>query len=105
LPLKRDIQHCINLTPSSILPNKHEYGMNPRETMETQRQAKEQISKGLVHESLSPCVVPILLVPKKDSTERMCVDSRAINKIIIKYKYLIPRIEDMLDELHGSKVF
>jgi hypothetical protein len=85
LPPLRGIEHQIDLVPGALIPNHPTYKSNPEEMKELQRQVDELMMKGYIRESMSPCAVPVLLVPKKDRTWRMCVDCRAVNNITVKY--------------------
>jgi hypothetical protein len=87
------------------LLNHAPYRTNPEETKEIQDQVQELLDKGYARESLSPCVVPVILVPKKDGPWSMCVGCRVINNITIRYCHPIPHLDDMLDVLSGAIVF
>jgi hypothetical protein len=79
--------------------------MTPTEHEEVNKHVQELLDRGLVRESLSLCVVPTILTPKKGGEWRMCIDSRDINKITIKYRFSLPRMNDLMYYLSGAKYF
>jgi hypothetical protein len=105
LPPMRSVSHHIDLIPGANLPNKAAYRLTPQENEEVKRQVQDLLDKGLVRESLSLCVVLIVLSPKKDGGWRMCTDSRAINKITTRYRFPLPRMDDLMDCLSGENHF
>jgi hypothetical protein len=66
---------------------------------------EELQEKGFIHPSLSPWGAPVIFDPKKDGTQRLCMDFHALNEVTIKNKYPLPRIDDLFDQLRGACVF
>jgi len=79
--------------------------MNPMEHAGLQRQVEELLNREFIQGSLSSCVIPVLLTPKKDETWRMCVDSHAINKIMVKILFSNFEVRDMHDMMSGATIF
>ena len=102
---KREIQHEIHLLQDAPLPNIGMYRSSIVENAEIKKQVQELIERGVIQPSSSMCGSPIVLVPKKDVTWRMCIDYRALNIITIKNRYPLPRIDDLLDKLKNATFF
>ncbi|KAL0291047.1 UNVERIFIED_CONTAM: RNA-directed DNA polymerase [Sesamum calycinum] len=79
--------------------------MVPLELKELKKQLEELLDKGFIWPSISPWGAPVLFVKKKDRSMRLCVDYRQLNRITIKNKYPLPRIDELLDQLKGATVF
>ena len=105
LPPQREIDHRIELEPGQNPPSRPTYRMSQPEMDELKKQLSELMDKGYIQESKSSYGAPVIFVKKKDGTMRMCIDYRALNKITIKNKYPLPRIDELLDRLLGAKYF
>ena len=79
--------------------------MAPVELKELKAQLQELVDRGFIRPSISPWGAPVLFVKKKDGTWRLCIDYRQLNKVTIRNKYPLPRIDDLFDQLQGAKVF
>jgi hypothetical protein len=91
--------------PGVAPPAKAPYRMSHEELKEFKVQLEELFAKGYINPSKSPYGAPVLFVHKKDGTLRMCIDYRALNKVTVKNRYPLPRIDDLFDRLSGAKVF
>jgi len=105
LPPSREIEFSIDLVPGAGPVSIAPYRMAPAELAELKKQIKELLEKQFIRPSVSPWGAPVLLVKKKDGSSRLCVDYQQLNKLTIKNKYPLPRIDDLMDQLHGAAVF
>jgi hypothetical protein len=105
LPPIRSISHHIDLIPGASLLIKASYRLMLQENEEFKRQFQDLMDKGLIWEILTPFVFLTVLSPKKDGGWRMCIDSREINKITIRYNFPLPRMDDLMDCLSGAIFF
>jgi hypothetical protein len=105
LPPKRDINFLIDLMPRASPISKTPYKMSTRELKDLQMQLEELLNKGYIHLSVSPWGSSVLFVKKKDITLRLCIDFKQLNKVTVKNKYHLPRIDDLFDQLKGAKIF
>ncbi|GBG89903.1 hypothetical protein CBR_g49753 [Chara braunii] len=101
----REIVHAIEIIPGSKTPKGRIYRMAPAELDELRRQLKELTEKGWIRPSTFPYGSPVLFVPKKGGTLRMCIDYRGLNAIIVKNEEPLPRIDDLLDRVQGCKYY
>ena len=79
--------------------------MAPIELQELKVQLQELLDKGFIRLSTSPCGAPVLFSKKNDKTLRLCIDYRQLNRVTIKNKYPLPRIDDLFDQLRGARVY
>jgi len=105
LPPRREVEFSIDLVPGAGPVSIAPYRMAPAELVELKKQIEELLEKQFIRPSASPWGAPVLLVKKKDGGSRLCVDYRQLNKLTIKNKYPLPRIDDLMDKLHGASVF
>ncbi|KAL8108572.1 hypothetical protein AgCh_024881 [Apium graveolens] len=105
LPPDREIEFAIDLAPETEPVSKAPYRMAPVEMKELVKQLQELLEKGVIRPSVSPWGAPVLFVKMKDGSMRLCIDYRELNKLTIKNKYLLPRIDDLFDQLKGAKYF
>ncbi|GKD62659.1 putative reverse transcriptase domain-containing protein [Tanacetum coccineum] len=105
LPPVRQVEFQIDLIPGAAPVARAPYRLAPLEMQELSNQLQELSDRGFIRPSTSPWGAPVLFVKKKDGSFRMCIDYRELNKLTVKNRYPLPRIDDLFDQLQGSSVY
>ena len=105
LPPQRDVEFCIELHPSTSPNFMTPHKRAPVELQELKVQLQELLDKSFIKPSTSPWGAPVLFAKKKDKTLRLCIDYRQLNRVTIKNRYPLPRIDDLFDQLRGARVY
>ncbi|KAF8068549.1 hypothetical protein N665_1143s0001 [Sinapis alba] len=105
IPPDRSDPFIIEREPGTAPLSKSPYRMAPAEMAELKKQLEELVDKGFIRPSVSPWGAPVLFVKKKDGSFRLCIDYRGLNRVTVKNKYPLPRIDELLDQLRGGKWF
>jgi len=105
LPPDREIEFAIEVVPGTAPISKAPYRMAPAKLAELKKQLQELLDKDLIQPSVSPWGAPVLFVRTKDGSLRLCIDYRELNRVTVKNKYSLPRIDDLFDQLAGAAVF
>jgi hypothetical protein len=101
----QDIEFVIELMPSTAPIYRTPYGMATPKLTKLKEHIKELLEKGFIRPTSSPWGAPVIIVPKKDGTQRLCMDYHALNEVTTKNKYPLPRIDDLFDQLRGVCAF
>ncbi|GKD73814.1 putative reverse transcriptase domain-containing protein, partial [Tanacetum coccineum] len=105
LPPARQVEFQIDLVPGAAPVARAPYRLAPAEMQELSTQLQELSDRGFIRPSSSPWGAPVLFVKKKDGSFRMCIDYRELNKLTVKNRYPLSRIDDLFDQLQGSRVY
>ncbi|GJS15965.1 putative reverse transcriptase domain-containing protein [Tanacetum coccineum] len=105
LPPTRQVEFQIDLMPGAAPVARAPYQLAPSKIKELSGQLQELSDKGFIRPSSSPWGAPLLFVKKKDESFWMCIDYQELNKLTVKNRYPLPRIDDLLDQLQGSNVY
>jgi hypothetical protein len=105
MPPDRDIEFVIELKFRTTPIYKTPFRMTTPELPKLKEHIKEQLEKRFIRPNSSPWGALMIFVPKKDDTQRLCMDYRALNEVTVKNKYSLPGIDDLFDQLRGACVF